>query len=72
MNSILQCLLATPFLNEYMITTFSDERHLRSTPLAQSFADLLSKVRGANGVAVEPSMLKRQLERTVSQFTGYG
>jgi len=59
MNSILQCLLAAPFLNEYMVRIFPKESQQRPTPLAQSFSDLLAKVRAAGGTPVEPSQLKR-------------
>lgn len=34
MNSILQCVLATPYLNEYMLKTFPQERFKRQTPLS--------------------------------------
>lgn len=72
MNSILQNLLASPYLNEYMLSQFPQARKLRKTLLAQSFADLLSKVRNSGGAAVTPSDLKSQVSQTVSQFSGYG
>lgn len=37
MNSILQPILATPYLNEYMLNTYPSERKLRTTALADSF-----------------------------------
>lgn len=71
MNSVLQPVLATPYLNDYMLNQFSTERKLRQTPLADSFYKLLKSVRSANGAAVTPSEIKMQVSRTVSQFSGY-
>ena len=34
MNSVLQPLMATPYLNDYFLNHFSTERHLRSTRLS--------------------------------------
>ena len=65
-------MLLTPYLNEYMLTQFSKEKKLRSTPLAESFYNLLLSVRKSNGMAVTPSELKSAISRTVSQFSGYG
>jgi ubiquitin C-terminal hydrolase len=72
MNSVLQCVLLSPYLTEYIISTFPKEKKNRSTPVAQSFSELLQKVRTAGGAAVTPSDLKNQVSRTVSQFSGYG
>lgn len=73
MNSILQCVLLSPGLTEWMITKFQASQKHRSTPLSNSFFDLLSTVRRANGAgSVTPSDLKTQVSRTVSQFSGFG
>lgn len=45
MNSILQPILATPYLNDYILNKYLGEKKLRSTYLAQSFQELLVKVR---------------------------
>ena len=71
MNSILQPILATPYLNDYMINTYPTERKLRTTALADSFHRLLMNVRQSSG-PVTPSELKDRVSRTVSQFSGYG
>lgn len=71
MNSILQPILATPFLNDYMLNTFPTEKKLRETPLAESYFRLLKLCRAATG-AVTPSDIKDKVSRTVSQFSGYG
>lgn len=72
MNSILQCILSTPYLTDYMLNVYSKEQKLRKTPLSDAFYDLLLKVRSSGGSAVAPSNLKDQVSRTVSQFSGYG
>lgn len=72
MNSILQNILATPFLNDYMLNTFPNDTKLRKTTLAQSFHNLLLKVRQSGGTAVTPSDLKASVARTVNRFSGYG
>jgi len=72
MNSILQCVFATPFLNEYFLNVYPSERQVRSTRLAQSYYELIKKVKASGGSPVTPSDLKNSVSRTVSQFTGYG
>ena len=72
MNSILQPLLASPFLNDYFLTTFSKEKHHRSTRLAQTYFELLKSCRSSGGQSVTPSAIKNAVSRTVSQFSGYG
>lgn len=72
MNSILQPLLASPFLNEYFLNQFSKESHSRSTRLAQTYYDLLKSCKDSGGSPVTPSALKNALSRTTSQFSGYG
>jgi len=73
MNSILQCVFATPPLTDYFLSEFSSEKKVRSTPLAQSYYDLLQEVKSANGVSsVTPSALKTAVSRTVIEFRGYG
>ena len=42
MNSILQCVIAAPFLHEYFTNTFKTEQHSRRTSLADSFASLVN------------------------------
>ena len=72
MNSILQPLLASPFLNDYFLNTFSKEKHHRSTRLAQTYFELLKSCRSSGGQSVTPSAIKNAVSRTVSQFSGYG
>ena len=72
MNSILQPLLASPYLNDYFLNHFSSERHHRSTRLAETYFELLKMCRNSSGSAVTPSAIKNAVSRTVSQFSGYG
>ena len=73
MNSILYCVFATPFLNEYFLNDFPSEKKQRQTPLSQSYYELLRKVKEANGSSVvTPSELKNAVSKTVSEFRGYG
>ena len=58
MNSILQCVMATPYLNYYFLNQFQPETKLRSTKLSQAYYELLIKVRNAGGSSVAPSDLK--------------
>lgn len=45
MNSILQCILATPYLNDYMLNKYPKEKKYRLTPLTDAFYKLLLAVR---------------------------
>jgi len=73
MNSILQCVFATPPLTEYFFNVFPTEKKLRSTTLAQSYYELLQSVKASGGTSsVTPSDLKAAVSRTVSEFRGYG
>lgn len=70
MNSILQPVLATPYLNEYFLGTYPGQKQKRATRLADAFHNLLLSVR--QGTTVTPSDLKNQVARTCSTFAGYG
>lgn len=72
MNSVLQPVLISPYFTEYMLQQYPKEKKNRSTPVANSFYDLLQAVRRSGGSAVTPSDIKNQVSRTVSQFSGYG
>lgn len=48
MNSILQPMLAAPFLHDYFRNKHSTTTHNRRTALADSFASLMNKCRGSN------------------------
>jgi len=73
MNSILQCVFATPQLSDYFLSHFPSDKKQRKTPLSQSYYELLQSVKEANGVnQVTPSDLKQAVSRTVSEFRGYG
>jgi len=75
MNSVLQPILAAPYLNEYFLKKFPSEKQLRSTNLSQVYYSLLKECRGAGGSSVTPSAIKSAVSRTgggASQFTGYG
>ena len=72
MNSILQPLLASPFLNDYFLNTFSKSKHHRQTRLAQTYYELLKSCSSSGGQSVTPSAIKNAVSRTVSQFSGYG
>jgi len=69
MNSILQCIMATPYLHEYFCHEFGKEKHYRSTKLSSSFSKLLVKAREGDTVN-SPRYLKSQLSATVRQFRG--
>jgi len=72
MNSILQCVMASPYLHEYFRGQFKTDKHLRKSKLADAYRALIEKVRGSGNMAtVTPSDLKREISRTVSQFNGY-
>ena len=71
MNSILQPMMASPFLTDYFFKSFGKERHNRSTRLAQTYADLLHACKTAGGSPVTPSALKNAVARTVATFSGY-
>ena len=72
MNSVLQPIMASPFLNDYFLNVFLKERHSRSTRLAQTYYELLRSCRSSGGTPVTPSAIKNAVSRTVSQFSGYG
>jgi len=82
MNSILQCVMATPYLHQYFSEQFRKDRHNRRTQLSYSFYKLLriarerdivthSDVKQAT-IKLEEQLadLKKQLSATVSQFYG--
>ena len=72
MNSILQPLMATPYMGDYFLNKFPSERHPRSTTLARTYADMLKACKNSGGNAFTPSAIKSAVSRTVSQFSGYG
>jgi len=49
-----------------MLNQFPTEKKQRKTTLAQSFNELLIKVRSSGGQAVTPSDIKNQVSKTVS------
>jgi hypothetical protein len=64
MNSILQPLFATAPLTHYFLKEFQSEKSLRSTKIADSYAELLKEGRAArSGGAVRPTDLKNSLSR---------
>jgi len=69
MNSILQCIMATPYLHEYFCESFEKEKHFRSTKLSTSFCKLLRNAREGGSVN-NPRNLKSHLSATVRQFRG--
>ena len=58
--------MATPYLNDYILNAYPHEKKLRNTPLAQSFNELLIKVRNSGGSVVTPSDIKSKVSKTVS------
>jgi ubiquitin carboxyl-terminal hydrolase 2 len=42
MNSILQCVIATPYLHHYFTSAFKSEKHSRRTSLADAFESLVN------------------------------
>mmetsp|Transcript_23019 Transcript_23019/g.19983 ORF Transcript_23019/g.19983 Transcript_23019/m.19983 type:complete len:143 (+) Transcript_23019:1436-1864(+) len=75
MNSILQCLLNAPLFSEYfMAGNHKKERNPKAKGVADSFYDLLAKVRsheGEGSSAENPSKFKSAIERFNSMFYGY-
>jgi len=82
MNSILQCVMATPYLHKYFCVQFRKDRHLRRTRLSQSFYQLIRIARegskatqsnlkqGTFKLEEQLADLKTQLSATVSIFYG--
>lgn len=69
-NSILQCIFATPSLNDY----FTDPQYKRSVqkPLSTSYADLVKLISSSqNSAVLNPSDLKQAIQRKAPQFSGY-
>ena len=71
MNSVLQPMMATPYLTDYFKNNFSKEKHHRSTKLAKTYCELLNTCRNSGGRTVTPSSLKKAVSRTVKTFSGY-
>ena len=75
MNSVLQPILAAPYLNEYFLKQFGSESKIRTCRIAECYHDLVKQCRGAGGSCITPSAIKTAVSRTgggASQFTGYG
>ena len=75
MNSVLQPILATPYLNDYFANQFAKEKQLRSTRVAEAYYDLLKQCRNSGGSVVTPTSIKNAVSRTgggASSFSGYG
>lgn len=76
MNSILQCLFASPKLNEYfMDATYSKELNTKSKTkggLAKAYADLVSSAKTGSVRRAYVSDFKSLMGRINSQFIGYG
>jgi len=71
MNSILQCIFASPDLSSYFTSQFQSDHFSRRTPLSDSYSTLLQQVRSKSSV-VSPDALKSQVTRVCSRFSGYG
>jgi len=74
MNSVLQPILATPYLNEYFLNTFSTEKKLRTTRVAEAYHELLRECSSSRS-SVTPSSIKNAVSRTgggAASFSGYG
>lgn len=76
MNSILQCLFASPGLNEYFLkSTHDDELNTKSKTkgrLAEAYASLVKSAKSGNVSRMTVSDFKSLVGRFNSQFIGYG
>ena len=67
MNSILQPIIAAPFLNEYFLTQYPYEKtkNIHPKTLCQVYYELLRMTRDSDGTAIAPLAIKNQVSRTV-------
>ena len=75
MNSVLQPILAAPYLNDYFLKKYASESKIRTCRIADTYHDLVKQCRGAGGSCITPSAIKSAVSRSgggASQFTGYG
>ena len=71
-NSIMQCIFATPYLNDFMLSEYKKMKISRSQKLAPAYYDLIKQVKSGSASIVEPSDLKYAVSRVSAQFSGYG
>jgi len=45
MNSILQCVFATPFLNDFFLNDYESQKTYKAQRLSKAYSDLIKKVR---------------------------
>jgi len=74
MNSILQCLLATPYLNSWFLNDYKKTEKLRNHKLSSAYYEFLKEAKTGNGSStiVTPSDLKHAIGKRAPQFMGYG
>ena len=79
MNSILQCVFATPFLNEFFINDYDRQKTYKTQKLSKSYHELIKKVKNAMNTTsssydntITPSELKMAVSHVAPQFSGYG
>lgn len=80
MNTVLQCLLYTPLLNDYLyFRAYKDDLHHKSPKqifLIEDLSDLLHQIKekqekGNAYKAIDPFELKRNVDIVLPQFSGY-
>lgn len=71
-NSILQCILASPYLTDFFLNDYKKSPSIRSQRLSLSFYELLLECKNGSSSTVTPSDLKHAVAKVAPQFTGYG
>ena len=71
-NSILQCIFATPYLNDYFLGEFSKNGAYRKSPLASAYCELIQKVKSSYETCITPTELKNAVSKRAPQFSGFG
>jgi ubiquitin C-terminal hydrolase len=78
MNSILQCVFATPFLNDFFLNDYESQKTYKAQRLSRAYAELIKRVRqimqGSSSYdnTISPSDLKMAVSGVAPQFSGYG
>ncbi|CDW83589.1 ubiquitin carboxyl-terminal hydrolase 2-like [Stylonychia lemnae] len=72
MNSILQCVFATPYLNDFFLTEYSKSSQYRSARLADAYNSLIKQVKQGYESTISPTDLKYAVSKVAPQFSGYG
>lgn len=69
MNSILQCVFATPFLNDFFINDYERQKTYKTQRLSKSYHELIKKVQkamNAGGSSYDNTITPSELKMAVS------